>query len=204
LRGEKAPTAASLREALAAAEAERAEAVASLDRLQARRAELLLDDDERALDVIEADIRSAQRQVDRIDLLSIQAQERLRAAAEAERRAELDRIHAEAESALKAGVRIYAKEWPPLAHRLRELALEVQRLQDGIDAANQQLLKAGDPRQVAGIDWTARPSPPDQQLRGPDLTHGLRLPSATSPWRNFYPNTDAWGQPLAENERPER
>jgi ribosomal 50S subunit-associated protein YjgA (DUF615 family) len=76
LRGEKPPGAVQLREALAAAEAERAEAVATLDRLQQRRAELLLDGDGRALDVVERDIAQAQRQVDRIDLLTIQGMRR--------------------------------------------------------------------------------------------------------------------------------
>jgi hypothetical protein len=156
------------------------------------------------LDVVERDIVAAQRQADRLDLLSIQALERLREAEEAERRAKLDQVYDDASTALEAGVRIYEKEWPALARRLRDLALEVQRLQHQIDDANSVLLQDGDPRQVGSIDHTARPSPDDQRLRGPDLIHGLRLPSTTNPWRNFYPHTDAWGQPLAEAERPER
>jgi hypothetical protein len=76
LRGAKPPTSAQLREALSVAEAERAEALAAHDRLQARRAELLLDGDERSLDAVERDIAQAQRQVDRIDLLTIQGMRR--------------------------------------------------------------------------------------------------------------------------------
>jgi hypothetical protein len=104
------------------AEAERAEALAAHDRLQARRAELLLDGDDRSLDAVERDIAQAQRQVDRIDLLTIQAQERLNEAEAAERRAGLDRLHAEAEAKLAAGVAIYSKQWPKHAHALRALA----------------------------------------------------------------------------------
>jgi hypothetical protein len=205
IRGERAPSAASLREAMAAAEQERGAALAEHDRLQARRAELLLADGaDRHLDEIERSITRTIRQLDRLDLAVAQGQERLVGAETAERRERMDQIHAEAEAKLAAGVSIYAKELPPLMHKLRGLALELQRLQDAIDEANSVLLQAGDPRQVWSIDHTARPSPPDQHLRGPDLVHALRLPSTVNPWRNFFPHTDSWGQPLAAAERPDR
>jgi len=177
----------------------------SSNRLQANRRQMLLDGaDDHLLDVVEADIVAATRQLDRLDLATVQAQERLREAEEAERRAELDRVHAEAEAWLAAGTAIYAKQLPPLMHKLRELAREIARLQRQIDDANSVLLQAGDPHQVWSIDHTARPSPPDQPMRGQDLVHALRLPSTENPWRMFYPNVDAWGQQLAEAERPER
>jgi hypothetical protein len=204
LRGAKPPTSAQLREALSVAEAERAEALAAHDRLQARRAELLLDGDDRSLDAVERDIAQAQRQVDRIDLLTIQAQERLNEAEAAERRAGLDQLHAEAEAKLAAGVAIYSKQWPKHAHALRALALELERLQEEIDEANQKLLRAGDPRQVGEIDRAARPSAPDQPLRGAEPWRGLRLPSTVAADRMFYPHQDCWGSPLHEAARPER
>jgi hypothetical protein len=204
IRGEKAPGSAQLRAALAQAEAERAAAVAALDRLQARRAELLLDADDHALDVVERDIAQAQRQADRLDLLIVQAGERLREAEEAERRAELDRIHAEGEKALERGLAIYAKLWPKHAAALRDLAHELGELQDRLDAVNRELLAAGDPRRLPEIDRAARPSPPDDPLRGPALVQLLRLPSTVSPTKLYWPTLDVWGTPYPEAEAPGR
>jgi hypothetical protein len=204
VRATKAPSSAELREALARAEAERAEAVAALDRLQARRAELLLDADDRALDAIEREIAQAQRQADRLDLLAVQGQERLREAEEAERQAELDRLHAEGERALERGLRIYAKEWPKHAAALRDLAVELGELQDRVEAVNRELLAAGDPRRVAEVDLTARPHPPNQPLRGPALAQLLRLPSTLDSTKLFWPTLDAWGLPYGEREAPGR
>jgi hypothetical protein len=189
---------------LAQAEAERAEAVATLDRLQQRRAEFLLDGDDRALDAVERDLAQAQRQADRLDLLIVQAQERLTEVEAAERRAELDRRHAEGERALERALAIYGKEWPKHAAVLRDLALELERLQAEIDQTNRELLRAGDPRQVGEIDRAARPSAPDQPMRGAELWRGLRLPSTVDPAALYFPPVDCWGSTLPEAARPGR
>jgi hypothetical protein len=204
VRGTKPATAAQLREALEAANAERTEAAAALDRLQQRRAELLVDGSERDLDAVEADIRTAQRGLDRLDLVTIQAQEKLREAEEMERRAELDRRHAEGEKALERGLAIYARHWPKHAAALRELAFELMDLESRIEAVNAELVKAGDPRRVAGIDPTARPSPPNSAQRGPGLVQALRLPSTVDSTKMVYPATDCWGTPYPEREFPGR
>ncbi len=204
IRGERAPGSAALREALAQAEADRTVVAATLDQLQARRAELLLDGADRDLDVLEKDLVQATRQADRLDLVIVQAQERLREAEAAEQRAELDRLHAEGEQALTRGLAIYAKEWPKHAKVLLDLAVELGGLQDWIDAVNRELLAAGDPRQVPEVDRAARPSPPDNPLRGPALAQLLRLPSTVSPTKLYWPTLDVWGTPYGEAEAPGR
>jgi hypothetical protein len=101
-------------------------------------------------------------------------------------------------------VAIYAREWPPLAHKLRNLALELERLQGDINQANSELLRAGDPRQIDEIDRVARPTDPTQPMHGTELWRALRLPSTVAADKMFFPTTDAWGTPLPEVARPPR
>jgi chromosome segregation ATPase len=160
LRGEKPPNPASLRGALADAEAERGAAVQALDRLQQRHAELLLDGDDRALDTLERDLAQAQRRADRLDLLIMQAQERLREAEAAERQAELDALFARGEALAAEGVELIKKQYPPLARKVLELAERLELIDREIAELNRRLAEAGDPRRVRDYDAEARPVEP--------------------------------------------
>jgi hypothetical protein len=198
LRGAKPATSAQLREALASA---------TLDRLQQRRAELLVDGTERDLDAVEADVRSAQRQLDRLDLLTIQAEARLRDAEAAERQAELDELFAEGEKLVAEGVDLIRRRYPPLAKRLLELAERLRAIDGEVAALNRALAEAGDPRRVRDFDREARPVEPAPPLPLPRqrFWSQLELPSASEWHRLLWPTTDAFGRPLTPAEGgPER
>jgi len=206
VRAAKAPSSAQLRDALAQTETERTAAVAAMDRLQQRRAELLLDGDDRALDVVERDIAQAQRPVDRIDLLTIQAEERLAEAAERERLAELDAVFAKGE-ALVEGVDLIRKQYPPLAKKLRALAERLEAIDGEVAEINRRLADAGDPRRVPDYDQVARPVEPAEAtpMGRRRFWAQVELPSSQEWFRLLTPATTAFGRPLTPDEgTPER
>jgi chromosome segregation ATPase len=207
LRGEKPPNPASLRGALADAEAERGAAVQALDRLQQRHAELLLDGDDRALDTLERDLAQVQRRADRLDLLIMQAQERLREAEAAERQAELDALFARGEALAAEGVELIKKQYPPLARKVLELAERLELIDREIAELNRRLAEAGDPRRVRDYDAEARPVEPAEPQPMPRRRFWaqVELPSSEEWHRMLLPTTTAYGRPLRPDEgRPER
>jgi hypothetical protein len=202
VRATKPPGSAQLREALAQAEVDRGEAVAALDRLQARRAELLLDGDDRALDVVERDTAQAQRRADRFDVLIDQAQERLREAEEVERRAELDALFAQGEKLVAEGVALIRKDYPPLCAKILRLAARLEEIDGEVASLNARLAAAGDPRRVPDYDRIARPVEPPQgeNLGRRRFWAQVELPSAGEWFRLIRPPTTAYGRPLRPDE----
>jgi hypothetical protein len=210
LRGAKPATSAQLREALASAEGERADATATLDRLQQRRASLLIDGDDRALDALEADIVQAQRRADRLDLLTIQAEQRLKEAEEAERQAALDATFAEGEQLVAEAVKLVKTSYPPQARKLLQLAERLETIDVTVRELNRRLAASGDPRRLPDYDELARPGEPDD-LRWSATSmrqkfHAqVALPSASEWYRLLHPAENAFGRPLRPDEgRPDR
>jgi hypothetical protein len=202
LRGERLPGSALLRDALVQAEAERGEATAALDRLTARRAELLLDGTERALDQAERDIVQATRRVDRLDLVIVQAEQRLKEAEAAERAAELDAAFAKGEALADEAVGLIRRVYPPLARKVLELAGRLEAIDGEVAELNRRLAEAGDPRRVRDHDAEARPGAPAD---GPGLPRRrfwmqLELPSSEDHGRLLWPATTSYGRPLRAEE----
>src|SRR4051812_5530844 len=96
LRADKSG-ATGIRAALERAEAEGQAASERLDGLTAQRATALVEDDDKALDRIEAEIAKARRDLDRAELAIEELKRRLVEAEEAERRLALDDTFAKAE-----------------------------------------------------------------------------------------------------------
>jgi chromosome segregation ATPase len=202
IKGTRPVTAVQLREALAAAEGDRDAAVQALDKLQGRRAALLLDGDDRALDALERDLARAQRAVDRYDLVIVQAQERLRQAEEAGHRAELDELFAQGEKLVAEGVGLIRKTYPGLARKVLELAERLQAIDAEVAALNRRLAESGDARRVRDYDKEARPVEPAPPLPLPRQRFWGQVELPSSEWhRLLWPAADAFGRPLTPAER---
>src|SRR3954470_15524037 len=80
-----APGSAGIRAALERAEAEAKAAATRLEALTADRARALIEDDDKGLDRIEAEIGKVRRDLDRADLAAAELQQRLEAAIATER-----------------------------------------------------------------------------------------------------------------------
>jgi hypothetical protein len=204
LRGDQPATSATLRAAIGKAQAEAREAAARLEALAAKRAEALLAEDDRVLDRIERDLQLATRAADRADLATAELQRRLAQAEADENRAELDAAHEVGVGALRRGVELITKTYPPLAVKLKGLAEELVDLEARIAQANEQLERAGDPRRVAAIDATARPRLPEPGGYAPaPLVQQLRLPSVQDGLKMLWPpGVDQWGFAVPPAARP--
>jgi hypothetical protein len=205
LRDKTPPTSAALREALAQAEAERGAAAEALDRLSQKRADALLDADDHMLDVLEADIRSAQRQVDRLDLLSVQAEEKLREAVERERRAELDAAFAEDEALVDEAVGLIKRSYPTHTKKLLALVTRLQAIEATRAELNRRLAEGGDPCRIPDPDQLARPGEPaDLAWSATSMRQRfwdqIALPSSDEWYRLMLPPMNAFGRSLRPDE----
>jgi hypothetical protein len=155
----KPPTAAELEAALVEAEAEATRAEATAGEVAERRAGMLLSADDAALDLVDNELRVAQRAADKaaaaIDALST----RLAEAREAERRGTLDALFAKGMAELKAGLAVYA-EYDRVARAAAALVERAADAADRIEAINRELAALGDPRAVPDLDREARHSEP--------------------------------------------
>src|SRR3954453_17572067 len=105
----KPATAAELRDARAEAELAATKAERDAAAVAQERAGLLLEADDKKLDAVERRLQLAQRQADRTGAAGAALLDRLREAEERERREGLDRLFAEGEAALRAGIEDYAQ-----------------------------------------------------------------------------------------------
>jgi hypothetical protein len=202
LRGDQPATSATLRDAITAAQAEAKAAAARLEALAAKRAEALLAEDDWVLDRIERDLQLATRTADRADLATAELQRRLAQAEAEENRAELDAVHQAGTAALARGVTLVTRTYPSLAAKMTALAEELVELEARIAQANKKLERAGDPRRVAAIDPTARPSEPGGYAQAP-LVQQLRLPAVQDGLKMLWPpGVDQWGFAVPPAARP--
>jgi hypothetical protein len=181
------PTAASL---LAAAERADAAAKAASERLAGlteQRLAALISDDDKSLDRLENAITAAQRERDRLEESAAELRRRHVLTVEADRVAALDALHARGLKAQQRAVELITRAYPKLAEPLAKLGEELDELEAEIAMVNQELLKRGDRRTLAGIDDAARSAaqPLDRFAHG--FTSTLFLPHSTDRVETLYP-----------------
>jgi hypothetical protein len=205
LRRDGPATAASLREAVAKAEADAVVTSSRLTHLTQARAAALLDEDDGKLDQIEGELTQAQRHADRIDLAVAELNRRAEQAEKDERQARLDAIHARGAAAVRRGVDLICQDYAKHARALAAVAEELVRCRMEVDDVNAKLIAAGDRRHLPDLEREARPTTNvgiGQVLLG--VTDYLKLPDPEHPDLYLYPWCDAAGvrrQPSAKATR---
>jgi hypothetical protein len=181
------PTAASFLSAAERADAAGKAASERLAGLTEQRLAALIADDDKGLDRLENAITAAQRERDRLEESAVELRRRHALTVEADRVAALDALHARGMTAQRRAVELIRDRYPRLAAPLAELGEELDRLEAEIATVNQELLKRGDRRTVAGIDDVARPAaqPLDRFAHG--FTSTLFLPHPTDRVGTIYP-----------------
>ncbi len=187
---------AAIREAIGRAEEAGRVAADKLEELARQRAEALLADDERALDRLEALLARTQRDADRADLAIVELTRRLSEAEAAERQAALDATHERGLAAARKAAGLIQKDYARLATQLRDLVVELKRLDEEVAAVNAELLKAGDRRQVEDGESIARPDNGLVRIGGAPIWRTICLPSPGVRSERLYPETDLWGTAL--------
>lgn len=205
LKGDKAPSSATLREALAKTEAEGTATATRLQELTQARAAALLGGDDKQLDAIEAQLTQTTRHADRLDLAGAELRRRLDQAVADERQAELDEVYTRAEDARKRAVGIVKGAYRKHALGVRQAVHELYELHREIGAANEKLMVANYSKTVLPIDREARPWPDGTPSNDEfPIWVTLKLPSSEHPSRLLWPATDVYGIRLHEQDWPKR
>lgn len=189
-KGKAAPPPATpdaLRAALAQAQAEAAATEQAAAEAATNRAAQLLVADDAELDELDRRLAFSQRQADRAAAAVAALEERLTAAEQTERQAELDRIHERGAEARQRGVALYAK-FETQARELAEVVTHIKEAAEVVAVTDKSLRDRGDPRAGGGdLDFELRPRVSAQEgLRSP-IWAQTRLPSGIAPFDFNWP-----------------
>ncbi len=186
----KPVTAAALAAAAERAEGEALAARARVAELTQRRAVLLLDGEDAALDRVEAELTRTQRDADRGELMAAELRRRQAETEIAEAQAAREALHARGMAAQRRGVELMHGKYAKAAQALLTIAEEIEAAEEEIATVNQELRGAGDTRKVSSVDFVARPRFNEHDRFMTGFFAALCLPSPTDPRGTLYPAQD--------------